>query len=251
MRFIAVINQKGGVGKTTTTVNLGHALAMAGHKVTVMDMDPQGHLSKSLGVDHRRAPGMDRILLDGASVAEMKQTVRENLTLIPAGPRLAEVDLLTEGGAKRGWILKQAINGDLAQQEYALIDCPPSSNLLAMNSLLACNEVLVPVSGDYLSLDGLFRFMGVYEHIARALQKDTREWIVITRYNERRRMARGVRQKIQESYPGKILATPIRENVALAESPAIGKTIFEYQNTCKGADDYRQLAQDLMNNRTL
>jgi chromosome partitioning protein len=251
MRRISIINQKGGVGKTTSTVNIGHALSLLGHRVLVLDMDPQGHLATSLGLEHRDAAGVDAVLLDNATLAQVAIEMRDGLTLVPAGPRLAEFEFVANGGAKRGWLLNQALDEYGKDLDFVLLDCPPSSGLLVMNALLASQEVLVPVSGDYLSLDGLSRFMGIQDHISRTLKRNTREWIAVTRFNERRRLSRRVHMTLLEYFPGKVLATPVRETAALAESPSAGKTIFDYQSKSRGAEDYRALAQDLVNGRTL
>lgn len=248
MRMIAVMNQKGGVGKTTTTLNLAHALALSGRDVTVIDMDPQAHLTTSFGAEN--GPGADAILLEGAAVADIEQTVREGIRLIPAGPRLGEVESMRVGGAQRGWLLDKAIQS-AGQREVVLIDCPPSAGLLAMNALLATREVMIPVSGDYLSLHGLSRLIGILMHIEETLGRASRKWVVLTRFQERRRLAREVREKLLQHFPGQVLATPVRETVALAESPGFGQTIFEYQARSNGAADYRMLAGDLMAERLM
>lgn len=254
MRTIAIVNQKGGVGKTTTTLNLAHALALAGQRVLALDMDPQGQLT--LGLGHHvngHGGGLDRVLLDGVSLAQAIVEARPNLALVPAGERLAELEYLSEGGAQRGLRLQQALAAQrqAAAHDYVLVDAPPSTGLLAMNVLMAVEEVLVPVSGDYLGLHGLSRFVQVLRYIDETLGRRTLLWVALTRYSERRRLAREVRDKLTEYFPGAVLATAVRESAALAESPGFGKTIFEYRPRDRGADDYRALASDLMNRRTL
>lgn len=251
MRLIAVINQKGGVGKSTTTLNLAHALSLAGLKVTIIDMDPQGHLGAGLGLVHNTQSGIDAVLLEQADIMQHCHTVRDNLDLVPAGPRLAEFDMSTDGGSKRGWYLHDAITQGLSDKDIVLIDCPPSTGMLSMNALLAAQEVLVPVCGDYLALHSLSRFIKILEHIDSSLERKTKVWIALTRFQGRRRLAQDVRDKLLEYFPDCVLPTAIRECVSLAESPSFGKSIFEYRASSNGAEDYRSLAQEVVEMRTV
>ena len=268
MRRIAVMNQKGGVGKTTTTLNLAHALALGGCRVTALDLDPQGQLGAGLGVIANGHGGMDEVLLAQAPLRDVLQPARAQLQIAPAGPRLSEFEFMSEGGARRGWFLKEALQAGLGDESMdgrgrprrelavdddgmVLIDAPPSAGLLAMNVLMAVDEVLIPVTGEYLALHGVGRFMRILQHIDDSLERKTKLWIALTRFNERRRMAREVRDKLLEYFPGTVLATPIRESAAVADSPGVALSIFEYQRRGKGADDYRALADDLLNARTL
>lgn len=253
MRVIAVINQKGGVGKTTTALNLSHALSTVGYEVVVIDMDPQSHLGTSLGVSARQAPGLDRVLLEGDDIAEHTMEVRDGLRLLPTGPRLGELETISTGGKDRGWLLKDALERFVEddQPDFVFFDCPPSSGMIGMNAIFAAGELLIPVSGDYLALHGVSRMIGIIEHIDNALGRVTERWIALTRFNERRRLAQEVRDKLLEYFPGRILATPVRELVALAESPSFGQTIFEYQGKSGAAEDYMNLARDLVNRRTM
>ncbi len=267
------MNQKGGVGKTTTTLSLAHALALSGRRVTALDMDPQGHLGKGLGLggcSRRRSTssipgvvngeaeedddlerGLDEVLLDGVPMEDNVLEVRDRLRLVPAGERLAEVEMVAQGGASRGFRLNEALQGKMDNEDFVFIDCPPSAGLLSMNALFAVEEVVVPVSSDYLALHGVSRFMMILQHIEQALNRRMKVWIALTRYQERRRLARDVRATLAEYFPGRVLATPVRESAALAECPGHGKTIFEYQRGGNGAADYRQLADDLATARTV
>jgi len=249
--MLAVINQKGGVGKTTTTLNLAHAIAQSKQKVLCIDLDPQAHLTAGFGLLRRPQHGIAEMLLDEMSFNDVVVPARENLDLIPAGDRLGELEHMSQGGAKRGWLLRDAISNHIDDYDYVFVDCPPSSGILGMNALLASREVLIPVSGDFFALQGLSRLMSIFQHIESVLKTQTEKWVVLTRYQERRRLARDVRDKIVSYFPKHVYRTPIRETVGLAESPGFGQTIFEYQNKSNGAADYMELAKDMMRGKVM
>jgi chromosome partitioning protein len=246
MRMIAVMNQKGGVGKTTTTMNLAHAIAQAGKNTLAVDLDPQAHLTAGLGLLHRPQQGIADVLLDDTDVSKVIIPARDNLDLVPAGDRLGELEHLTEGGSKRGWLLRDALQSEMENYDYIFIDCPPSSGILGVNALLAAKEVLIPVSGDFFALQGLSRLMSIFQHIEGALKMKPEKWVVLTRFQERRRLARDVKDRVMSYFPKHVYKTHIRETVALAESPGFGQTIFEYQKSSNGAKDYHELANDVI-----
>lgn len=247
MRLISVINQKGGVGKTTTTCNLAHALMLQGHKVTVLDLDPQGHLTSSLGVYDYQGPGVGEILLDNASVENCVLNVRENLNLIPSSPRLADVEQQSlTNKARKGLQLRKALTGNLSDQDFVLIDCPPASGLLIVNAVICTREVLVPVVGDYLSLQGLSYLMGTFRNFEQKLGCQINSNLVVTRYHANRKLPREIIDYLYQYFSRSILPTRIRETTALAECAGYGKTIFEYRKNSNGAKDYRSLAEDLV-----
>lgn len=245
--MIAVMNQKGGVGKTTTALNLGHALARAGHRVLTLDLDPQSHLTASLGVSGGTR-GMDAVLLGEAGIDDVVLEVRDRLDLVPAGPRLSDIETLSEGGAQRGWLLKEALEA-AAEWDIVIADCPPSAGLLGLNAIFAADDLVIPVSGDFLALHGLSRLMGILQKIESGLSRDMRKWIVLTRFQARRRHAQEVKEKVLEYFPGRVLATTVRESVALTESPSFGKTIFEYRPSHACAAEFESLADDLLQGR--
>jgi chromosome partitioning protein len=250
MRIIAVMNHKGGVGKTTTTLNLGHALAAAGKRVTLIDMDPQGHLTICCGNIANRDAGLDQLLMQRATTKEILREIGPRLSLISAGPKLAEFEQ-QKGDSSLALRLRNGIAEHAATQDFVLIDCPPSSGLLVINSLFAATEVLVPVTGDYLALLGLSRLLGIFKHIEKAMKHALPLQFVLTRFDLRRKLTRGIRAKMLKHFPGQVLATYIRESVALAESPGFQKSIFEYQPQGHGAHDYKALAQDLLKRRMM
>lgn len=259
MKVIAVMNQKGGVGKTTTTLNLAHALALQGKNVLMLDMDPQGHLSSCFAVDTYSSSGMDEVLIDDKPLYEALINVRDNLFLVPAGARLGELETKAQEGKNKGYRLHEALASfksdnavlsDGSKLDYILVDCPPASGLLAMNAILGCDELIVPVTGDYLALQGLSRLIKVVSHIEKTLQRNTKKWFVLTRFQKQRKLANQIREKMVGYFPNQVFETAIRENVSLAESPGFSKTIFEYKPRSNGAEDYENLAIDLLEQRT-
>lgn len=249
MRTIAVVNQKGGVGKTTTTANLAHALTLKKKRVVAIDLDPQGHLCASFGVDLRNTCGIDEVLLDDVPIERNLIEVREGLQFIAAGKQLSRMEQLVNGGAKRGTYLRDVLSGEFEDQDYVLIDCPPASGLLLVNALFSTREVLVPVAGDYLSLQGLSYLIATFNNFENRLEHTLNEWIVLTRYHKRRRLPEEIMGKLKEYFPKRVLKTRIRESAPLAECPSFGKTIFEYRKNSSGAEDYRSLANELVRKR--
>jgi chromosome partitioning protein len=253
-KILAVMNQKGGVGKTTTTLNLSYALSQQNKKILLLDSDPQGHLGHCLGLNQQSASGLDEVLLNGASVNKYLINVRDNIDMLVAGSRLGEMETITgNGSVSRGYRLQHALAIVKTNKyyDYVIIDCPPAAGLLSMNVILSADEMLIPVTGDYLALQGLSRLIQVVNHIEKRLDKNTRKWFVLTRFHARHKLANEIRSKMINYFPDQVLKTSIRENVALAESPGFGKTIFEYQPNSHGSIDYRQLADDFLEKRTL
>jgi chromosome partitioning protein len=246
MRRIALINQKGGVGKTTITTNLGHALALAGHRVTVIDLDPQGQLASSYGIFRAPAKGIDQVMLNGLDPATVKQGIRDMLTLIPAGNRLQEIEYLHDGGASRAELLKQALEGTLDDQAFVLFDCPPSAGLLVANAIFAADEALIPVSGDHMSLNGLAKMLITIKKFESYMNRPLCKWIALNRYFPRRRLSKEVSGKLETHFPDQLLHTPIREAAVIAECPGIGRTIFEYKPSSQSAREFRVMAEELL-----
>jgi len=249
MRTIAVVNRKGGVGKTTTAANLAHALARDGHRVLAVDLDPQGHLASALGAE-AGGSGLAGCLLEDAPLARALRPARDNLWLVPAGAGLAEMEGL-QGGPERGTRLARALATVAASFDLAVVDAPPSARLLAANALLAASDVLLPVPCEYLALDGLAGLLTTLERLERAHGRDTRRWLAVTRYQGRRRLSQEVRELLVARFPDQVLATAVRENAAVAEAPGFGRTVLEYAPRSHGAQDYTRLAADLMTGRTL
>jgi chromosome partitioning protein len=250
-RVIAIINQKGGVGKTTTTANLCHALAELGKKVTVIDFDPQGHLAVSFGIISHNLSGIDLALLKEKTIEEQVVQVRENLQLIPAGSKLKDVEQMSSTGSPRGVMLRDALRGQLANQDFVFIDCPPSSGLLVANALIATQEILVPMASDFLALQGLSHLMATVKRFEGALKRQYKLSVVISRYMSTRRISGQVLNILLSHFPNQILATVIRETALLAECPSFGQSILEYSPKSRSARDFRNLANDFLEDRVM
>lgn len=251
MRCIAVMNQKGGVGKTTTAVNLAHALARRDYTVLAVDLDPQGHLGICLGFAAHAGHGVDVVLADGASLHAQVQPVREHLGLLRAGRYLAHIVQFTQGRAKRARQLRQALHSEAADQDFIILDCPPSSGIMMAAALYAADELLIPVTGDYLGLEGLAYLMRTVRHFEARLGYDLQRWLARTRLQPRRRLTGEVTARLRQHFPGQVLATAVRECEALAQSPSFGQSVFEFRGRSHGAKDYHKLADDLLVGRTL
>lgn len=245
-RIIAVLNQKGGVGKTTVTANLAHGLSLKGLNVLSIDLDPQAQLTTSLGVDNGEVNGLDGVLLSGQAISDVIIPARENLYLVPAGYGLSDIEHITEGGASRGMLLRNALTEEASNYDYVLIDCPPSSGLLVVNAIFASNEVLIPMTGDFLALQGLSHLMATLGNFEKALGSDIKQMIVLSKFQPRRCLSQEVKNKLIQYFPGKLLQTEVSESVALAESPSFGKTIFEYKPKSKSALEYKELVDDVV-----
>ncbi|MEY3807066.1 MAG: hypothetical protein RI893_42 [Pseudomonadota bacterium] len=248
---MAVINQKGGVGKTTTTANLCHAIATAGFKVTAIDLDPQSHLAISLGITAHNIGGIDEAMLKKKTIVQQLIAVRDNLQLITSGPKLKEIEHLVKNNTPRGVLLKDALKLGLSDQDFVFIDCPPSSGLLVANALIAADEILIPMTSDFLALQGLSHLMGTIKRFEQALKKKYKTLLVMSRYSPNRRISSQVLNVLLTHFPEQILATVIRETALLAECPSFGKTILEYSPKSRSARDFRKLADDFLEGKVM
>lgn len=249
MRSIAVINHKGGVGKTTTAVNLGHALALQGQRVALIDLDPQGHLAVNLGIFRPPANGMDKVMLEGAHLLEHAVATREMLQLVPAGSRLCEVDSLP-GGSLNARRLQMALLQPGIDLDFLVFDCPPSAGRLVANAVLAADDVLVPVAGDYLSLTGVAKLMVTLKRFESLRDRRLRMAMFMSRFTPRRRLSAEVKRKLQQHFPRHLLDADIAEAAVVADAAAAGRTLFEYRPHCKAAAEFIALRDAFINRRT-
>lgn len=249
-RIIAVTNQKGGVGKTTTTVNLGAALAEKEMYTLLVDSDPQGSLSIALGL-----PAYDleftlySILTDTRiPVAAVTHHIRPHLDAIPSNIDLAGAELQLVAMMGREFILRDALAGLRDRYNYILIDCPPSLGLLTVNALTAADEILVPLQCEFLAMRGLDALIDVVQRVQRRLNPNLKMLgIVPTMYNPRRAHSKEILEKVRTTYPNKLLNIVIKESVRFVEAPSQRRTIFELDKHNEGADAYRALAEVIIN----
>jgi chromosome partitioning protein len=260
MRRIAVINQKGGVGKTTTCANLGAALALQGRRVVLVDMDAQANLSLSLDVSAESGtPTSYSVLLGEKSFgAALRPTRVPGLSIVPANIDLsgAEMELASAIGrefllrdALQAWVAEEQKRSGRAPADYVLFDCPPSLGLLSINALAAAGEVLITLQTEFLALQGMSKLVEIVQLLRKRLNPElVISGILPCLYDSRLKLAREVLGEIRRYFPGQVLPQPIRSNVKLAEAPSYGKTIFEYAPDSNGADDYNKAAREILRN---
>ncbi|MBL4769872.1 MAG: AAA family ATPase [Planctomycetes bacterium] len=258
MRRIAIINQKGGVGKTTTVANLGAALARAGKRVVVFDMDPQANLSLYLGSEVGRGDAsVYGVLTDGLPVEKaLRKTNTEGLLLVASHLDLSGAELELASAMSRETLLRDAINlweaealetDGFPPADYILLDCPPSLGLLSINALVAAEEVMIAVQTEFFALQGLSKLVEVIQLLRRRMNPAlTLTGILPCLYDSRLKLAREVLAELRRFFPGKVYRSPVRSNVRLAESPSHGQTIFEYAPGSNGAKDYQAMGEELL-----
>lgn len=248
MRVISFVNQKGGVAKTTSCVNIGASLADQGKHVLLIDLDAQGSLSTSTGL---KEIGADELtvyeVLKGADIKEATRTLSEGLSVLPTDIRLsgAEIELSSVPG--REFLLREALSEFESVFDYVLIDCPPSLGVLTLIALTASDGVIVPVKADYLALKGMSQLVDVINVVKRRMNPGLEiVGVIATFFNSRRNLDQQIVDQIETFFPGKLFETKISQNTALAEAPSQGKNIFEYDSRSKGAQQYRTLAEELI-----
>ena len=246
-KTIAIVNQKGGVGKTTTCVNLAAALKEEGARVLVCDFDPQANTTSGFGVDKTTAsPNIYDVLINGADV---KRAVVETPygDLIPANKALAGATVEMIAIDRREYLLKSALDQLAGRYDYILIDCPPSLELLTLDSLCAADTVLVPVQCEYYALEGLSDLLSTIRIVKRSLNPSIAlEGVVLTMYDGRTNLSMQVAEEVKRHFPGQVYATVIPRNVRLAEAPSYGKPVTAYDSLSRGAEAYQELAREVM-----
>ncbi|MGY8768320.1 MAG: ParA family protein [Pirellulales bacterium] len=259
MRSIAVLNQKGGVGKTTTAVNLAAALALSGKRVCLLDLDPQGHASLHLGLNVQSGhDSIYEVLVGEASIADIRKQVGENLWVVPAHLDLAAAEMELAGEVGREAILKDKLAEDDAEFDFLLIDCAPSLGVLTLNALAAVDEVFLPLQPHFLALHGLSKLLRTIDVVAKRINDQLRlTGVILCLYESGTRLASEVDGDVHEFFENgsgsgtswadaEVFQTRIRRNIRLAEAPSFGQSIFEYDNNSNGAEDYRNLAEEVL-----
>ena len=249
-RIIAVANQKGGVGKTTTAINLSACLAEQGEKVLVIDMDPQGNTTSGFGVDKNDLDDTIYELLIGESDAKecILPNVIENLSLIPANVNLSGAEIELIGVDHKEYILKEQIHPLRDQYDFIIIDCPPSLSILTINSMTTADSVLVPIQCEYYALEGLSQLMHTITLVKKRLNPELEmEGVVFTMFDARRNLSLQVVENVRANLKDNVYKTIIPRNVRLAEAPSHGMPINLYDPRSTGAESYRMLAEEVRN----
>ena len=254
-RIFVVANQKGGVGKTTSTVNIAAALAMGGLRVLVIDLDPQGNASTALGVEHKESPGVFEVLMGSAEVQDVVQKVAgfAHLECIPSNTGLAQAEINLVPMVAREMRLKDAIE-DLIKfkteagtgYDYIFIDCPPSLGLLTINAFAAAKELLIPIQCEYYALEGLTQLLETYSLVKKRLNPNLNlSTIILTMFDSRTKLANDVADSVRQHFPNELINIPIPRTVRISEAPSYNQTIMTYDPVSPGAVAYMQVAREI------
>lgn len=245
-RRIVVANQKGGVGKTTTAVNLSAALREVGQRVLLVDFDPQGNATSGLGVDKNHSPNVYDVLIGESDCAKAIVSTPYG-DVLPSNKALAGAGIELVGMEHREYLLSNALDTVEENYDFILIDCPPSLELLTLNGIVAARSVLIPVQCEYYALEGLSDLMSTLRLVKKRLNPDIDvEGVLLTMYNGRTNLSMQVAEEVKRFFKGKVYATVVPRNTRLAEAPSHGKPVIAYDKWSKGAEAYRTLAKEVL-----
>ncbi|MGN0172038.1 MAG: ParA family protein [Acutalibacteraceae bacterium] len=252
-KIIAVVNQKGGVGKTTTTVSLAAALGLLGKTVLLVDLDPQGNATSGVGQSKRQDGASVYDLLIGQAQPQdaVRQTAFANLSLLSSGMQLAGAEIELIGLPRRENRLKAALAPLRASYDYLLIDCPPALGLLTLNALCAADTLIVPIQCEYYALEGLAQLMDTVRRVRRLYNPTLdMEGVLLTMYDGRLNLTQQVVSEVKKFFPRKVFSTPVPRSVRLAEAPGFGRPIQYYDRSSRGSIAYEQIARELIRNNS-
>ena len=250
-RTVAIANQKGGVGKTTTAVNLAAGLALCGKKVLLIDLDPQGNASSGVGINAPKPQVYDVLAGSVTAAQALKPTALSHLHVLPSGPDLAGAEIELVSVESRETLLRDALAPLLPQYDFVLIDCPPSLGLLTVNGLNAAEEVLVPIQCEYYALEGLGQLLRNVDLVKRNLNPTLEvTTIVCVMYDARTKLSDQVVKEVREHFGDKVCRTVVPRTVRLSEAPSFGQPIITFDSTSRGASAYRSVAKEVSNGST-
>ena len=246
-KIIAVVNQKGGVGKTTTTINVAAQIASSGKSVLLVDLDPQGNATSGLGIVKDQPVTAYEVLCgDGQLAAAVQETNVAQLYVVPSNSNLAAAEIDLVGQEEREFALSKVLQA--ASYDYVFIDCPPSLGLLTVNALSAANYVLIPVQAEYYALEGLSQLLNTVQAVKQSTNPNLELLgIILTMYDKRTSLSEQVRDEVKKYFGDKLFKTVIPRNIRLAEAPSYGLTIFEHDKWSKGARAYKALSKEITN----
>ena len=249
-KTIAIVNQKGGVGKTTTCVNLAAALVEAGQRILLCDFDPQANSTSGMGVDKTTSKGIYNVMIGEVPTEEALVHTKFG-DVLPSNKALAGAGIELIGMENREFLLKNALSQVSDRYDYIFIDCPPSLELLTLNALCAADGILVPVQGEYFALEGLSDLMNTVRIVRRGLNPRLElEGVLLTMFDGRTNLALQVAEEVKHYFPGKVYATVIPRNVRLSEAPSHGKPITAYDRSSRGFEAYTALAEEFLKQQT-